>query len=175
MRRYRDLFLEMNSRLDVHMTQGIYRCEKVLLPKIAERVRFRVATPADAGPITEWIESFHREAVPHDPPVDSAALARNKLQQGMIYVVEREGILLSMAARARDIGSSCSVNLVFTPRENRKMGYGSAVTALLTQYLLDSGKKETHLYTDMSNPTSNKIYREIGYQFVCDSVHLGVS
>ncbi|MDY0393979.1 hypothetical protein RWE15_05220 [Virgibacillus halophilus] len=29
------------------------------------------------------------------------------------------------------------------------------------------------LYTDMMNPTSNKIYREIGYEKIADSVHLG--
>ncbi|MGB3100710.1 MAG: GNAT family N-acetyltransferase, partial [Psychrobacillus psychrotolerans] len=28
------------------------------------------------------------------------------------------------------------------------------------------------LYTDMLNPTSNKIYQEIGYKKLVDSVHL---
>ena len=28
------------------------------------------------------------------------------------------------------------------------------------------------LYTDMMNPTSNKIYQEIGYQKIADSIHI---
>ena len=31
------------------------------------------------------------------------------------------------------------------------------------------------LYTDMMNPTSNKIYQEIGYEKIVDSVHLRIS
>ncbi len=92
----------------------------------------------------------------------------------MIYVIEANGELVSMAAWGRDIETSCSVNLVFTPQPLRKKGLASLVTAKLTQHLLDHGKKETNLYTDMSNSTSNKIYMSIGYEFVCDSVHFGV-
>jgi predicted GNAT family acetyltransferase len=28
------------------------------------------------------------------------------------------------------------------------------------------------LYTDMLNPTSNKIYQEIGYRKIADSIHI---
>ncbi len=49
------------------------------------------------------------------------------------------------------------------------------VTAKLTQHLLSNGKNETNLYTDMTNPTSNKVYMDVGYEFVCDSVHFGVN
>jgi predicted GNAT family acetyltransferase len=30
--------------------------------------------------------------------------------------------------------------------------------------MLDEGYKTTTLYTDLANPTSNKIYQEIGYE-----------
>ena len=40
--------------------------------------------------------------------------------------------------------------------------------------LLKQGRNEITLYTDMSNPTSNKIYIDLGYKFVCNSLHLGV-
>ena len=33
---------------------------------------------------------------------------------------------------------------------------------------------DPNLFTDMTNPTSNKIYMDIGYEFVCDSIHFGV-
>ena len=35
--------------------------------------------------------------------------------------------------------------------------------------MLDRGRRFTFLYTDMANPTSNAIYRHIGYELVCGS------
>jgi hypothetical protein len=37
---------------------------------------------------------------------------------------------------------------------------------------LDSGKKYTSLYTDVANPTSNKIYQALGYRPYCDVQHV---
>lgn len=67
----------------------------------------------------------------------------------MVYVIEKNRELLSMVVGSRDVGTSCSVNLVFTPKHLRKNGYASLVTAELTKQLLNSGKRETNLYTDM--------------------------
>jgi uncharacterized protein len=58
---------------------------------------------------------------------------------------------------------------VYTPPDLRGRGYGSAVTALVTKEQLDGDRDHCFLYTDLSNPTSNKIYMQIGYEFVCDS------
>jgi predicted GNAT family acetyltransferase len=58
---------------------------------------------------------------------------------------------------------------VYTPPDLRARGYGSAVTAHATKEQLDGGRDYCFLYTDLSNPTSNKIYMKIGYERVCDS------
>ena len=52
--------------------------------------------------------------------------------------------------------------------EFRGRGYASNCVAALTQKMLDQGRKFCFLYTDLSNPTSNKIYQQIGYRPVCD-------
>jgi hypothetical protein len=38
--------------------------------------------------------------------------------------------------------------------------------------MLDQGYKTTSLYTDLENPTSNKIYMDIGYEPIMDSILL---
>lgn len=38
--------------------------------------------------------------------------------------------------------------------------------------MLDDGYEMTSLYTDLANPTSNKIYKEIGYELIMESVLL---
>ena len=58
--------------------------------------------------------------------------------------------------------------MVYTPPELRRRGYASAAVSALTKKLLDSGRKFVFLFTDLSNPTSNKIYQQMGYQAVCD-------
>jgi predicted GNAT family acetyltransferase len=67
------------------------------------------------------------------------------------------------------------VNYVYTPPELRGRGYASACVASLTEQLLDEGHALCCLYTDLSNPTSNKIYQASGYRPVCDAAeyHLG--
>ena len=171
---YRELFHRSGLQSKTHMTQGIYRCVNLRMPRIPAALKFRAAEIGDCGKIGEWIENFQIEAVPHDPPVKGRDVAEAKITKKMIYVIERSGELLAMAAWSRDIETSCSINMVFTPKSLRKQGYGSLVTALLTHRLLHRGKKETNLYTDMSNPTSNKIYQGLGYEFVCNSIHFGV-
>ncbi|MGE0764808.1 MAG: GNAT family N-acetyltransferase [Bdellovibrionales bacterium] len=171
---YKGLFEAAGHKIKINVAQGIYRCSRVWVPGVPQDIKFRPAGLRDVDKIGTWIEDFHREALPHDPPVSGQELAEAKIKKGMIYVLEKKGRLVAMAGWGRDIESSCSINLVFTPKPWRKNGYGSVITALLTKHFLDQGKIETNLYTDMNNPTSNKIYQNIGYQFVCDSVHMDV-
>jgi hypothetical protein len=48
-------------------------------------------------------------------------------------------------------------------------GYASALVAELTRRLLEGGRDYCFLYTDLANPTSNRIYQQVGYERVCDS------
>jgi predicted GNAT family acetyltransferase len=57
---------------------------------------------------------------------------------------------------------------VYTPPDYRGRGYASACTAALSQQMLYAGYQYCFLYTDLSNPTSNRIYQNIGYELVCD-------
>ena len=60
------------------------------------------------------------------------------------------------------------VGPVFTPPDRRGKGYASALVAAASGAARGKGHR-CILYTDLSNPTSNKIYMNIGYERVCDS------
>jgi predicted GNAT family acetyltransferase len=47
------------------------------------------------------------------------------------------------------------------------------VTAAVTGAQLAAGRQFCFLYTDLANPTSNKIYADIGYEPVCDAIDFG--
>lgn len=166
-----DLFHEREFKSRLIMAQGIYRCDRVSMPASRPELGFRIAEEADVPVVSRWTGEFHDEAVPEDPVQDWEALARDKIRKGVIFLLERNGRPVSMAAWSRDIGTSCAVNLVYTPKDSRRRGYASLVTAKLTEHLLKSGKRETNLFTDLKNPTSNKIYQEIGYEWVCESIY----
>ncbi|GIJ52045.1 hypothetical protein Val02_89310 [Virgisporangium aliadipatigenens] len=51
----------------------------------------------------------------------------------------------------------------------RGRGYASSAVAGVSQWALDSGAVALNLYTDLANPTSNAIYRRIGYRRVGDA------
>jgi predicted GNAT family acetyltransferase len=63
------------------------------------------------------------------------------------------------------------VGPVFTAPEHRRRGYGGAVTAAVSTLLLERGSK-VMLYADAANPTSNGVYRRLGYELLDEFVSL---
>ncbi len=126
----------------------------------------RVASATDTDLVVAWVDAFHREAVPDQPP-SSAEATRRRLAAGVVYLWE-DGAPVSMAMKTRPTADGVSIGDVYTPPELRRRGYASACVAALSQQLLDAGFAYCTLFTDLSNPTSNAIYQQIGYRPVCD-------
>jgi len=145
------------------MHTRVYALREVLVPVPASG-RLRPAAKADLDTVGDWMEAFHREAVPHDPAPDVRKQAEARVRQGGIYVWEEDGQPVSMAARTRPMLRGITVNAVYTPPALRGRGYATACVAALSQKLLDEGWDFCTLFTDMANPTSNKIYQRIGYR-----------
>ena len=152
------------------VSQRIYQLHEVIPPR-AVPGKLRLAE--DVELLTDWIEGFDEEALAHERSGREAnrANALRRVRAGMTYFWEVNGRPVSMAALARPSRNGVSVNLVYTPRDQRGRGYGSAVTAAVSQEGLRRGYQFCCLYTDLSNPTSNSIYMKLGYQPLCDSAH----
>ncbi len=111
------------------------------------------------------------EAVPEAPPnPDPGAVAdRWVAQVGRIgYVWEDDGSVVSLVGAGGETPHGIRIGPVYTPPERRSRGYASSLTAAASQDQLDRGRQFVFLFTDLANPTSNKIYRAIGYEPVCD-------
>jgi predicted GNAT family acetyltransferase len=92
------------------------------------------------------------------------------IDKGNLVAWEVKGEMVSMAASTRPTPNNITISYVYTPNSERKKGYASDCVSAFTQILLDRGYKTTSLYTDLSNPTSNKIYTQIGYEPIMDSI-----
>lgn len=89
-----------------------------------------------------------------------------------LWVVD--GVPVAMAlGRARP--PAARIGMVYTTPENRGRGYAGALVGHVSRTLLASGCEAVFLYTDLANPTSNGVYRRIGFRRIGELVHLDIS
>jgi predicted GNAT family acetyltransferase len=153
-------------------TQRLYKIESVKMPK-GIRGQFVQAASIDTQLVAQWLHEFTMDAIPHEEKTKEHYIeaADSAIKQGFAYFWTVDGTPVSTAHVGRPTKNGISVRAVYTPRTFRKKGFASAVVANLSQHMLDSGYKFCVLYTDLSNPTSNKIYQDVGYRDVSDSKH----
>ncbi|MCP3738950.1 GNAT family N-acetyltransferase [Rossellomorea sp. BNER] len=151
------------------MRQRIYRLDKVNKVNISEGI-MRKANEHDIELVSNWIRGFIEDTGESTLPPEQAKQRAEEMieNEKSIYLWEVNGNPVSMARSARKTDNGITINLVYTPNEFRKEGYGTSVVATLSRKLLEA-YDFCALYTDLDYPTSNKIYMEIGYVPVCDS------
>ena len=98
------------------------------------------------------------------------------IEQRRLFLWEVDGKPVACACYSRPLREGVTIGLVYTPDELRGNGYASNVVSALTAGLLDGSliqptRKCVTLYTDLENPTSNSIYRKLGYQPIGDHRH----
>jgi predicted GNAT family acetyltransferase len=154
------------------IAQGIFALERVE-PVTGVPGAMRIAASEDRPLLLEWFLAFGIEALPHP---DEERLTReldHRLSSADAGVVlwEDDGAV-SLAGFGGPTPNGIRIGPVYTPPELRGRGYASALVAELSSSLLAGGRRFCFLYTDLANPTSNKIYERIGYVRVCESAEI---
>ncbi len=153
---------------EVAVAERIYRLERVIRPSGVEGA-MRVATEADRALLHDWVDAFLAEALSRSSPEEAAVLVDRSFRTGTrTWYLWEDGEPVSVAASAGPTPNGIRIGPVYTPPERRNRGYASAVTAAASQAELDRGRRFIFLFTDLSNPTSNKIYQQIGFEPVID-------
>lgn len=167
---FADVWRELSSQpYRKGMAQRIYQLE-VVKPVSGVPGKLRCATKADRDLLVNWFAALVREAQGEDA---SAREAGHRIDAFLdvgtngVYLWEDEKPV-SMAGHTGPTPNGIRINLVYTPLEHRRKGYASACVAALSQLLLDEGRRYCFLFTDLANPTSNHIYRAIGYEPLSD-------
>ncbi len=158
-----------NKKTNVVMEQGVYALQQVK-KKWTEDGAFREIGSDELLLIEQWIYQFCEDVNLPITKEEAKQTAHTLIITHRLFGLEVDGKLVSVAAKTRPTKNNITVNFVYTPKEARKKGYASKCVAALSQRLLDEGYKTTTLYTDLANPTSNKIYQEIGYEQIAESV-----
>lgn len=145
--------------------QGVYRLDQVRAPRPALG-RLRRPTLEDLPIITQWLGAFYQEAMQKMLPDDQVfQQCETFIANNTLWVWDQDGPV-SMTVVHRPTWNGCCLSYVYTPPALRRNGYASNLVADLSQELLDSGKQFCALFTDLANPTSNKIYQALGYRQV---------
>ena len=167
-------------RARTNMRQGIYALEHVQPPSGVPGSA-RVATADDRELALRWWLAFGEEVLHEGGPGRDRAEAtldhRLSSPSAGILLWEDAGELVSIAGWGGPTPNGIRVGPVYTPPELRGHGYATALTAELSQRLLDGrlfdgGRRFCFLYTDLANPTSNAIYERIGYRRVAEAAEV---
>ncbi|MFI7465546.1 GNAT family N-acetyltransferase [Nonomuraea sp. NPDC049646] len=154
---------------DRTVSERLYRLGALAVPSVPGRGR--LAGPHDFPLMVSWYQAFGAE-VGLGEAHDVAERVAQRVAGRELFVWEAEGVPVSVAGLGRAAGGVCRVGPVYTPPSCRRRGYGAAVTAYASEVALAERCEQVVLFTDLDNPTSNAIYRSIGYQPVSDHAHL---
>jgi len=124
----------------------------------------RVAGADDVDLIAGWARAFKMETLDESSDENEMRKAVAGRVAAGDYVLWEDGRPVSMALRTRPTRRGASVSAVYTPPALRGRGYATACVASLSRRLLDAGYDFCALYTDLANPTSNRVYHRIGYR-----------
>ena len=140
------------------------RYRRVLdVPGVADQ-----ADENDLDLVLDWFTRFEidADAVSPDEPDLLRRRVAVKVEERAVWLWQVGGRPVAMAGHAPLVespaGMVARIGPVYTPRDLRGRGYGSAVTAAVVEALLPRTGL-IMLYADANNPTSNGIYERLGF------------
>ncbi|MET9290718.1 GNAT family N-acetyltransferase [Streptomyces sp. NPDC003077] len=159
----------LNKRIRLH------RLGTLVPPEPLPEGRARMAGERDHEQLVRWCGEFV-DTVGEVPAVDNDSWAGSRFADRHFTFWETpDGIPVSMAAATSMVAGMVRVDPVYTPAHLRGHGYAGAVTAEVSRAALVAGATDVVLFTDPANPTSNALYRRIGYVPVTEWAGYGFS
>ncbi|MBK5222865.1 MAG: GNAT family N-acetyltransferase [Acidimicrobiia bacterium] len=137
-----------------------------LEPPVGVSGSLRVTTAADRAVVHEMIAAFHRDT--GERSVLDPAVHDERIDAGVYSLWDDDGPR-ALVGRTETIAGMSRVQAVFTPPEWRRRGYAGAAVAAVSERIRAEGA-DAMLFTDLGNPTSNSVYRRIGYRAVAENL-----
>lgn len=155
-------------------TGGTTRCRTAMAMHSLTRVidpphpgagRLVPASEADRELALQWWTEFVVESQVIDAgPESRVAAVDARIARRQLWLWEESGGPVSMVAVNPAVAGVVRIGPVYTPPPARRRGYASSAVAAISREALRTGAHTCMLFTDLSNPTSNKIYADVGYR-----------
>ncbi|MEU5460222.1 GNAT family N-acetyltransferase [Streptomyces althioticus] len=144
----------------------LHRLDRLVPPVGAPPGVARVATEDDRPLLRAWCDRFVAEAGSLGADLDR--FVDERIAEGGWRVWSVDGEPVAVAAMTTVVAATARITPVYVPPPHRGRGYGAAVTAAVSRAARDAGAEHVLLFTDLSNPVSNRLYLRIGYRPVAD-------
>ena len=145
--------------------QRIYEAVEVR-EQNAVQGHLRKAVPDDRELLVDWMRGYQSDI--GERVSDPELVVDRRLAAGLFWLWD-DAVPASMASNSMPTEGVVRVRDVYTPPERRNRGYAGACVSSLSKQIRDNGYR-CILYTDLSNPVSNSIYRRIGYSAVAEAL-----
>ncbi len=153
-------------KTECRMAMALHALTEVDDPPFPAPGRLRPPTDTEQDLLIAWTEAFTREA--HLQGADRAeSIVATRQRNGRLMLWDDDGPV-SFVGQSGPVAGVARIGPVYTPPERRQCGYASSAVAALSRLALNDGAHTCMLYTDLANPTSNKIYAEVGYRRFAD-------
>jgi GNAT superfamily N-acetyltransferase len=131
--------------------------------------RLRLADRSERSTLVDWAIAFAGETEAWTAVAE--AVIDLALRRELLWVWDDGGPVSMSGASPANAGVT-RVQRVYTPPERRGRGYATACVEHQSRLLVERGLRCV-LYTQLSNPTSNGIYRRIGYVPIAETLAYG--
>jgi predicted GNAT family acetyltransferase len=144
------------------MSEAMHQLTEVSDPPRAARGHLRRPDEQELDLLRNWMERFAVETGTEG--TDRAeTMVRARLANDALMLWD-DGQPVCMVGMAGPVAGVARIGPVYTPPEHRNRGYASSAVAAFSRLALERGAGTCMLYTDLANPTSNRIYAALGYQ-----------
>jgi GNAT superfamily N-acetyltransferase len=164
------------ASVEIALRMRLFALEKLHAPSGVPGAARCVGVDDEAGIdlLARWRHAFDLEldGAWRHPETPRSAVAQ-ALASGAGELVWEVGGRPVAQATARAVTAGMSrIGPVYTPPEHRRHGYAAAATSAASRWALDQGARHVLLYTDLANPTTNRLYPRLGYRPRYDALEL---
>jgi predicted GNAT family acetyltransferase len=152
----------------VRVRLHLYRLGTLTPPEPFPEGRGRLVGEREHEHLMDWCRAFAAD-VGEEVTINAGTWVGTRFaEKRYTYWETADGTPVSMAGANPPAGGQVRIDPVYTPAHLRGRGYGAAVTVEVSRAAQAAGAEEVVLYTNAANPTSNALYRRLGYRRVTD-------
>ncbi len=163
-----------DSRLE--SIEGLYALPladlKVPEALLSGRLRGRRLAPGDLDLVSAWRRDYQLELLGAEDNPELLERCRSEMQssqqRGDTWVLEDEGELVASTSFNATIDEAVQVGGVWTPRDLRGRGYGTAVVAVSLLDARAEGVPQAILFTGDDNIGAQRAYAKLGFERIGD-------
>lgn len=155
-------YANTKMKYHAHLQMESFKCSQIIEPKSTQGF-LRKAVMNDISVISEFLSGFIYDCFgKKTSSEEQRETAKAYIESGNLYVWSNNDEVISMANIAHCARRHARLNAVYTKPYMRGKGFGAMIVSGISKIILNENKIPV-LYTDLSNPASNKAYKNVGF------------